>query len=114
VSSIGTLIEFSAPYEILGYCDLQMGRPREAITAMQQAVKRDPNNWEYHEGLAIATAAAGVDPRPEARSALRLYPLYGTARRVTGLLEASGPDHWAGTATTARSVMLDNVQIGGD
>lgn len=39
---------------------------------MKGAVKRDPEDWEFHYALAIATAAEGIDPLPELRSALRL------------------------------------------
>lgn len=113
-SSIGTLGGFSAPYEIVGYCDLQMGLPRAAIGAMRAAVKRDPQNWQYHEGLAIASAAAGLDPRPEAGTALRLYPLYDIAQRASGLLTRSSLDQWPAAAATARGLMLNNVQVGRD
>lgn len=111
-SSIGTLGGFSAPYEIIGYCDLQMGLPQASIAAMREAIKRDPNFWEYHEGLAIASAAAGIDPRPEAETALRLYPLYNTAQQVSSLLARSSPDQWPSAAATARGLMLNNVQVG--
>ena len=35
----------------------------------------DPGNWEPYYTLAIAQAAAGVDPRPDALRAYRMNPL---------------------------------------
>jgi hypothetical protein len=70
-SALGVLPQ---PYEVVGYCELRLGNPREAVVAMEKALDRDPHNWSYHQGLAIALAAAGRDPREEAREALRLNP----------------------------------------
>ncbi len=63
------------PYRLEGYCQARLGQTRQAVHSMQEAVDRDPDNWEYHYSLAVAQAAAGVDPRPAAREALRLNPL---------------------------------------
>jgi tetratricopeptide (TPR) repeat protein len=63
------------PYEIIGYCRLRQGRSRQGIAELERAVERDPRNWEYRYGLAVARGAAGLDPRPEAREALALNPL---------------------------------------
>ncbi len=74
-SSISALGSRPEPYELLGYCAIRDGRPRQAIDEMQQAIERDPDNWSFHYGLALARAAAGLDPRPEALKARRLNPL---------------------------------------
>jgi hypothetical protein len=63
------------PYRLEGYCQARLGRVRDAVHSMQKALERDPNNWEYHYSLAVAQAAAGMNPRPAAREALRLDPL---------------------------------------
>jgi hypothetical protein len=63
------------PYDVIGFCELRLGHAGEGVAAMEKAVRRDPNNWDYHQALAIAQAGAGLDPRPEARKALRLNPL---------------------------------------
>jgi hypothetical protein len=63
------------PFEIIGYCDAYHGAPKLAIRAMRRAVSSDPNDWEFHFGLALATASAGEDPRPQLRLAQRLDPL---------------------------------------
>jgi O-antigen ligase len=58
------------PHAVLAYCDAG----RAAVAEMELAVRRDPRNWELRYGLAIVRGAAGLDPRREARRALRLNP----------------------------------------
>jgi Flp pilus assembly protein TadD len=70
------------PFEVLGYCDARLGRPRLGVTMFESAVRRDPDNWELHYGLALTRAAAGLDPRPEARRTLKLNPREPRARRA--------------------------------
>ncbi len=41
------------PYAILGYCDVRLGVSRLGVQAMENAISRDPGNWEYHYGLAL-------------------------------------------------------------
>ena len=53
------------PYEVIGYCDARLGQDHLALLAMENAVSRDPNNWEPHYGLAIVRAAAGLSPLAE-------------------------------------------------
>ena len=48
---------------------------RLAVAAMRDAQRRDPDNWQYAYGLAVAQALAGQDPRPAAAQARRLNPL---------------------------------------
>ena len=45
IRAIGSLAD---PYEMLGYSELNGGRPRRALTAMREAVKRDPQAWRVH------------------------------------------------------------------
>lgn len=47
------------PYELLAYCELDDARYVSAVTEMQKAASRDPLNWRYRWGLAIAKGAAG-------------------------------------------------------
>jgi hypothetical protein len=42
---------------------------------MSQAVKRDPENWQYYYGLAPADASARRDPHAAIRQAQHLNPL---------------------------------------
>jgi hypothetical protein len=60
---------------VIGFCELRLGNAKSGVEAMRKAVDRDPDNWDYHQALAIAQAQAGLDPRPEARKARRLNPL---------------------------------------
>jgi hypothetical protein len=62
-------------YRLKGYCQARLGRTGQAVSSMRQAVDRDPHNWQFRYSLAVAEAAAGIDPRPAAREALRLDPL---------------------------------------
>jgi hypothetical protein len=73
--AISTLGVRPEPYEILGYCHIRGGRPGEAIEQMRKVVERDPRNWNYRYSLAVAQAAAGLDPRAEAKKARSLNPL---------------------------------------
>lgn len=69
LASISALAMRAEPWELLGYCDLRLGRPRLARRALREAVARDPNSWEVHYGLALVQAASGKDPRRAARRA---------------------------------------------
>lgn len=74
-AAISTLAVLPEPYEILAYCEIRSGDPREAVEQMEKAVTRDPGNWNYRYSLAVARGAAGLDPRPAARASARLNPL---------------------------------------
>jgi O-antigen ligase len=73
-SASSFLSDLPQPFEIVAYCRMRQGRSGEAVAALEQAVERDPNNWEYRYGLAVLRGAAGLDPRREARAALALNP----------------------------------------
>ena len=62
------------PYEILGYCNLRGGAGSLAVRSMRAAVAREPQDWRYSYGLAVALALSGRDPRSEARRARDLNP----------------------------------------
>jgi hypothetical protein len=83
-SSASVLSSRPEPYEVLGYCQSRRGRHRQAVEALLRAVDREPDNWEYHYGLALVRGAGGMDPRPAARAALRVNP----QERVTRTLMA--------------------------
>jgi O-antigen ligase len=69
------------PFEVLGWCDLQVGQTKLGLDAMRAAETRDPGNWEYAYGVAVAQAQLGQDPRPAARRALERNPLGTLPRR---------------------------------
>ena len=67
-SSISALGSRPEPYELLGYCAIRGGRPREAIDDMQEAIDRDPDNWNFHYGLALARGGGRTRPAPRGRA----------------------------------------------
>ena len=75
-------------YAIVGFCDLLEDFPSRAVPAMQKAVDRDPQSWDYRLGLAVALAADGRDPSASMREALRLNPreplVRDAAKRLLG------------------------------
>jgi O-Antigen ligase len=77
--------------EIIGYCDLRARQAGLAIRAMEAARARDPENWQYAYGLAIAQAIAGQDPRPAAGAALRLNPYEPLARDLAREMRSPSP-----------------------
>lgn len=81
------------PHEVMAYCALVDGDTSRAVTRMAAALRRDPQNWRLHYGLARTQAMAGRDPRAAAREALRLNPLDPLTRtavkRFTGLRRAA-------------------------
>ena len=86
------------PYRLEGYCQARMGQTRQAVDSMQKAVDRDPGNWQYRYSLAVAQAAAGADPRPAAREALRLNPLEPATRNLARRFSSTDPRVWRNQA----------------
>jgi hypothetical protein len=106
-ASIGWLDVRPEPFEIVGFCDLRGGRPRQAIAEMRDAVRLDPGSWETYYALSIAEAAAGVDPMDAARRALRMDPLELLTRQaVNEFRQAAGPRGWARRASVVRAAAL--------
>jgi hypothetical protein len=73
-ASVRTLEIRPEPYEVLGFCDVREGFDRLGVPALERAVERDPDNWEFRYGLAIVRGSAGLDPREAAAAARRLNP----------------------------------------
>jgi O-antigen ligase len=105
-SSVSWLGARPEPYEILGFCDLQRGLPTPAVAQMRQAVQRDPSSWERYFALALARAAAGVDPRPAAARALQLNPHEPLTQQAVILLRGASPTRWAREARAVRAAAL--------
>jgi hypothetical protein len=106
LASIGWLDFRPEPYEVVGFCDLKHGRPRQAIAAMREAVSHDPGSWETYYALAIAQASAGIDPRASAERALRMNPLEPLTRREVRELRGSSPTEWVRRAASVRAAAL--------
>ena len=102
LDSLGTFKARPEPFELLGYCDIRAGQRALAVDAMRAAQRRDPSNWEYAYGLAIALALNGEDPRQMAELAVRLNPMDENARILAAGLRRGGRAHWARTAAMAQ------------
>jgi hypothetical protein len=102
LDSIGFLSVRPQPYEVLAYCDVRAGRPRLAIAAVEKALARDPESWEYHYGMALVRAAAGLDPRPQAARALRLNPESPLTQDAVRRFATGDPAKWRTRASGAR------------
>jgi Flp pilus assembly protein TadD len=76
---------------MIGYCDLRAGQYALAVDAMRSAHARDPHNWRYAYGLAIAQAIAGEDPRQAAQSAVRLSRFEPLPRELARALDTDDP-----------------------
>jgi len=90
------------PSFVLGVCDVRLGFYPLAVRALQDAVARDPDNWEYRYGTALVRGAAGLDPRPAARAAERLNPRSALAAEAVRLFNTSDPAQWRRRALRAR------------
>jgi O-Antigen ligase len=93
-ASISILGDRPDPYEILGYCDVRGGRPNLAITAINKAISLDPRNWNYRYDLAVMRAAAGLNPLPAARVALRMNRLEPLVQDEWQTFSADTPRQW--------------------
>ena len=93
-SAISALGSRPEPHELLGYCAIRDGRPRQAIDEMQEAIERDPHDWSFHYGLALARGAAGVDPRPQALKARQMNPLEPLAQLAVERFATDRPELW--------------------
>jgi O-antigen ligase len=105
-SSLSWIGVRAQPSEIIGFCDLIRGRPQPGVRAMQQAHRADPESWEPYYGLALARAAAGLDPRADAATALRLNPRERLTRRAAAQLRGGSRADWISRAPALRAEAL--------
>lgn len=111
LSSIGWLDVRPEPYEIVGFCDLERGRPRLGVAAMREARSHDPGSWETYYALAIAQASAGIDPRANIEQALRTNPLEPLTREAAKQLGGSSPTEWVAHAAVVRAAALKSNDL---
>jgi len=101
LKSISALPMRSEPWELMGYCDLRLGRGLLARRALREAVARDPRSWEPHYGLALVLAASGKDPRGAARRARQLNPLEPRTRAAIAAFRGTDRRAWRRWALNA-------------
>jgi hypothetical protein len=110
-SSISLLAARPEPYEILSFCDLELGFPTEGLAAARKAVHYEQDNWNYRYGLAIALAANGINPRPAAEQALRLNPHQAIVRTAVAALSRTNKRDWEGLAPSLLIGALQSRQL---
>src|SRR6202034_7349 len=102
LSSLSLSAKRPQAYAIVGVCDLEQGFAQAAVPAMTQAAALEPESWEEQYWLAVARAAAGVDPHTAIRRALQLNPhergLVNAARKLRG----EDPRAWEAAAPRLR------------
>ncbi len=102
LSSISAVPARPEPFALVGYCDIRAGAERLGVHMLEEAVERDPSNWEFRYGLALVRGAAGIDPRPDIRTASRLNPDEPLLKRAMRRFESEDPDVWRRVARRAR------------
>jgi hypothetical protein len=94
LDAIATLGARPEPHLLLGYCRARLGEPERGVRELREAARNDPDSWKTHYGLAVVLAAAGQDPRPEARIARRLRPRERRSADLVRLLDTDDPVQW--------------------
>jgi cytochrome c-type biogenesis protein CcmH/NrfG len=101
LDSVSALPVRPEPFQVMGFCDTREGRHEVAERVMRNAVRLDPDNWEFHYSLALVLAAAGRDPRPALARALALDPRSPLLRRVTRRFAGAEATVWQRRALDA-------------
>jgi O-antigen ligase len=93
-------------YAIIGVCDLEQGFAQAAVPAMTQAAALEPESWEDQYWLAVARAAAGIDPHTAIRRALELNPREAGLKNALRKLRSDSPRAWEAVAPRLRREAL--------
>jgi hypothetical protein len=94
LSSLSLSARRPQAYAIIGVCDLEQGFAQAAVPAMAQAAALEPESWEEQYWLAVAQAAAGIDPHAAIRRALELDPLELGVKHAVRKLSSDSPRAW--------------------
>jgi hypothetical protein len=100
LDSAGALGVRPEPFEVLGFCDSQLGYPDLAVQQLRNAIKRDPQNWDFEYGLALVNAANGRNPHPALRRARALNPQSADVQLAIRRLAGKNPRRWRRVAPT--------------
>ncbi|MBD2101700.1 lipopolysaccharide assembly protein LapB [Leptolyngbya sp. FACHB-261] len=109
--SPAALAQASLPIEVRqGYDQIQRGLVLQAITTLEQAVRRYPNSAAAQLGLAIAYRRQGLDEKAlnAYERVVQLDPTNETALRGVGLLGAYRPA-WQQRGIRALSALLERL-----
>jgi hypothetical protein len=102
LSSLSLSAKRPQAYAIVGVCDLEQGFAQAAVPAMTQAAAFEPESWEEWYWLAVARAAAGVDPHAAIRRALQLNPHEPGLANAERKLRGEDPRAWEAAAPRLR------------
>jgi len=106
LSSLSVSAKRPQAYAIIGVCDLQQGFAQAAVPAMAEAVTLAPQSWEDAYWLAVARAAAGLDPHAAIRRAIALDPLEHGLRNAARRLSSNDRRAWELAAPRLRREAL--------
>jgi hypothetical protein len=106
LSSLSLSAKRPQAYVIAGVCDLQQGFAQAAVPAMAEAATLTPQSWEDAYWLAVARAAAGLDPRAAIRRAITLDPLEHGLRNAEEQLSSGNRRAWELAAPRLRREAL--------
>jgi hypothetical protein len=102
LSSLSLSAKRPQAYAIIGVCDLEQGFAQSAVPAMTEAATLEPESWEGQYWLAVARAAAGVDPHAAIDRAIKLNPHEPGLRNAARKLRSEDPRTWERAAPRLR------------
>lgn len=94
LSSLSLSAKRPQAYVVIGLCDLEQGFAQAAVPAMTQAAALEPESWEQQFWLAVARAAAGVNPHAAIARALQLNPRSEGLGNAARKLSSNNPRAW--------------------
>jgi hypothetical protein len=106
LSSLSLSARRPQAYTIIGVCDLEQGFAQAAVPAMAKAAALEPASWEARFWLAVARAAAGLDPHAQIARAIALNPLEKGLRNAQRTLGGGDPRAWEAAAPRLRREAL--------
>ncbi|HXC23259.1 MAG TPA: O-antigen ligase family protein [Solirubrobacteraceae bacterium] len=106
ISSLSLSAKRPQAYVAIGLCDLDQGFAQAAVPAMSQAANLEPQSWEQQYWLAVAQAAAGLDPHAAIDRAIALNPREAGLRNARRKLRGADPRVWERAAPRLRSEAL--------
>jgi hypothetical protein len=111
LSSLSLSAKRPQAYSIIGVCDLELGFAQSAVPAMTQAAALEPGSWEAQFWLAVARAAAGIDPHAAIHRAIELNPREEGLRNAARKLRSSDPRAWELAAPRLRREALTSGRL---
>jgi O-antigen ligase len=111
ISSLSLSAKRPLAYTVIGVCDLEQGFAQSAVPAMAEAARLEPESWETQFWLAVARAAAGIDPHAAIRRAIALNPGEAGLRNAARKLSSGDPRAWERAAPRLRLEALTSGKL---